>query len=197
MVGRDQPDGPHEIESQKGTPMTLTAPITAQISAMKTRMKVPVICAPMFLISGPEMVINACKSGVMGSFPATNARTEKDLRVWIEEISSSVTALDAPWALNMITHSSYGRFEAERDLVAEFQPALVITALGGPHRIVDTVHDYGGLVFADVNSPKYAKKAVEKGPMGLCWSAPARGGTQGNTQCCLLLMRCASFLMGP
>jgi len=197
MVGLDQPAGPYDIESQKGTPMTSTAPITAQISAMKTRMKVPVICAPMFLISSPQMVINACKSGVMGSFPATNARTEKDLRVWIEEISSSVTALDAPWALNMITHSSYGRFEAERDLVTEFQPALVITALGGPHRIADTVHGYGGLVFADVNSPKYAKKAVEKGADGLVLVCAGAGGHTGEYAMLPFIDEVRQFFDGP
>ena len=177
--------------------MTSTAPITAQISAMKTRMKVPVICAPMFLISSPQMVINACKSGVMGSFPATNARTEKDLRVWIEEISSSVTALDAPWAFNIITHSSYGRFEAERDLVTEFQPALVITALGGPHRIADTVHGYGGLVFADVNSPKYAKKAVEKGADGLVLVCAGAGGHTGEYAMLPFIDEVRQFFDGP
>ena len=136
------------------------------ISALKQRMQLPVIAAPMFLVSGTDMVIAACRNGVMGSFPGTNARTITDLRQWLDHIDASLGPDDAPWAFNMIVHNSYGRFDEELALVEEYQPGLVITALGGPHRVTQQVHGYGGLVFADVNSPRFARKAIDKGADG-------------------------------
>ena len=144
--------------------MTKNTPSTRdRVDSIKSRLRLPAICAPMFLVTGPDMVISACKAGVLGTFPATNARSKEQLVNWLDQISTSVTKADAPWALNMITHNSYGRFDAELDLVKRYQPELVITALGGPHRVTDVVHGYGGLVFADVNSPKFARKAIDKG----------------------------------
>ena len=145
----------------------MTSSTSERIISIKSRLRLPAICAPMFLVTGPDMVISACKSGVLGTFPATNARTEEQLVRWLDQISTSITKADAPWALNMIAHNSYGRFDAELDLVRQYKPELVITALGGPHRVTDVVHGYGGLVFADVNSPKFARKAIEKGADGL------------------------------
>ncbi len=171
--------------------------VSAKLAAMKARMSMPVICAPMFLVTGPDMVINACKSGVMGCFPATNARTEDDLRDWVTRISTEVREADAPWSLNMITHSSYGRFDAELALVEEFQPSLVITALGGPHRVKDTVASYGGLVFADVNSPKYARKAIEKGADGLVLVCSGAGGHTGEYAMMPFIDEVRSFFDGP
>lgn len=171
--------------------------VATRLAALKTRMVLPAIAAPMFLVSGPEMVIAACKAGVMGSFPAPNARTVEDLRDWLTQISSAVTQDHAPWALNMITHTSYGRFAAELDLVAEFQPGLVITALGGPHRVTDTVHGYGGLVFADVNSPKYARKAVEKGADGLVLVCSGAGGHTGEYAMMPFIDEVRRFFDGP
>lgn len=171
--------------------------LTARLDAMKARMALPVISAPMFLVSGPQMVINACKSGVMGSFPATNARSTEDLRNWLVEISESVDATDAPWALNLITHNSYGRFDEEMALVEEFQPALVITALGGPHRVTEQVHAYGGLVFADVNSPKYARKALEKGADGLVLVCSGAGGHTGEYAMLPFIEEVRGFFDGP
>ncbi len=171
--------------------------VSIQLTAMKARMKMPVICAPMFLVTSPDMVINACKSGVMGSFPATNARTEQELRKWVTRIATSVTPTDAPWSMNMITHSSYGRFDAELALVEEFQPSLVITALGGPHRVTETVHSYGGLVFADVNSPKYAQKAIEKGADGLVLVCSGAGGHTGEYAMMPFIDEVRSFFDGP
>lgn len=170
---------------------------TAKVAAIKARMKLPVICAPMFLVTSPDMVINACKSGVMGCFPATNARTEEDLRDWLTRISTTVTEADAPLSLNMITHTSYGRFDAELALVAEFKPSLVITALGGPHRVTDTVHSYGGLVFADVNSPKYAQKAIEKGADGLVLVCSGAGGHTGEYAMMPFIDEVRRFFDGP
>lgn len=170
---------------------------TATLAAIKARTKLPAICAPMFLVTGPEMVIAACKSGVIGSFPATNARTEDQLRDWVTQIDAAVGQADAPWAMNMITHTSYGRFDAELALVAEFQPGMVITALGGPHRVTDVVHGYGGLVFADVNSPRFARKALDKGADGLVLVCSGAGGHTGDYAMMPFIDEVRSFFDGP
>jgi nitronate monooxygenase len=151
----------------------------------------------MFLVTGPDMVISACQAGVVGTFPATNARTQDQLVTWLDCISSTVTKSDAPWALNMITHNSYGRFDAELDLVKRYQPELVITALGGPHRVTDAVHDYGGLVFADVNSPKFARKAIEKGADGLVLICAGAGGHTGEYAMIPFVEEVRTFFDGP
>ena len=121
---------------------------------------------------------------------------EKALKIF-NHTPADVTQEDAPWALNMITHTSYGRFDAELDLVAEFQPSLVITALGGPHRVADGVHHYGGLVFADVNSPKYARKAIEKGADGLVLVCAGAGGHTGEYAMMPFIDEVRGFFDGP
>lgn len=167
------------------------------VNALKSKLRLPVISAPMFLVSGPDMVIAACKSGVMGSLPGPNARSIEDLRGFFEKINAALGPDDAPWAFNMITHNSYGRFDEELALVAEFKPSLVITALGGPHRVTDVVHGYGGLVFADVNSPKYAKKAIEKGADGLVLVCSGAGGHTGEYAMMPFIDEVRSFYDGP
>lgn len=167
------------------------------IDALKSGMVLPVISAPMFLVSGPDMLIAACRAGVIGSFPAPNARTIHDLRQWLEQIRTSLVANDAPWALNMITHSSYSRFDKEMALVQEFQPQLVITALGGPHRVTAQVHAYGGLVFADVNSPSFARKALDKGADGLVLVCSGAGGHTGEYAMLPFIEEVRSFFEGP
>lgn len=178
--------------------MTKMASSTSErIDSIKSRLRLPAICAPMFLVTGPDMVISACKSGVLGTFPATNARTEDQLVSWLDQISTSVSQADAPWALNMITHNSYGRFDAELDLVRQYKPELVITALGGPHRVTDVVHGYGGLVFADVNSPKFARKAIEKGSDGLVLICAGAGGHTGEYAMIPFVEEVRTFFDGP
>ena len=178
--------------------MTKMASSTSErIDSIKSRLRLPAICAPMFLVTGPDMVISACKSGVLGTFPATNARTEDQLVSWLDQISTSVSQADAPWALNMITHNSYGRFDAELDLVRQYKPELVITALGGPHRVTDVVHGYGGLVFADVNSPKFARKAIEKGADGLVLICAGAGGHTGEYAMIPFVEEVRTFFDGP
>ncbi|WP_312223801.1 NAD(P)H-dependent flavin oxidoreductase [Rhizobium rhizoryzae] len=167
------------------------------IETLQSRMKLPVITAPMFLVSGPELVIAACKAGIMGAMPGPNARTTADLRQWFETITARVGPQDGPWAFNMITHTSYGRFDEEIALVEEFRPNLVITALGGPHRVTDTVHRYGGLVFADVNSPTYARKAIEKGADGLVLVCSGAGGHTGEYAMLPFIDEVRSFFDGP
>jgi nitronate monooxygenase len=175
----------------------MTSSTSERIGSIKSRLRLPAICAPMFLVTGPDMVISACKSGVLGTFPATNARTEDQLVRWLDQISTSITKSDAPWALNMITHNSYGRFDAELDLVRQYQPELVITALGGPHRVTDVVHGYGGLVFVDVNSPKFARKAIEKGADGLVLICAGAGGHTGEYAMIPFVEEVRTFFDGP
>ena len=175
----------------------MTSSTSQRIASIKSRLCLPAICAPMFLVTGPDMVVSACKSGVLGTFPATNARTEDQLVSWLDQISTSITKADAPWALNMITHNSYGRFDVELDLVRQYQPELVITALGGPHRVIDVVHGYGGLVFADVNSPKFARKAIEKGADGLVLICAGAGGHTGEYAMIPFVEEVRTFFDGP
>jgi len=175
----------------------MTSSTSERIDSIKSRLRLPAICAPMFLVTGPDMVISACKSGVLGTFPATNARTEEQLVSWLDQISTSVSQADAPWALNMITHNSYGRFDAELDLVRQYKPELVISALGGPHRVTDVVHGYGGLVFADVNSPKFARKAIEKGADGLVLICAGAGGHTGEYAMIPFVEEVRTFFDGP
>lgn len=169
----------------------------AHITALKSRMRLPAIAAPMFLVSGPDMVIASCKAGIMGSLPGPNARSIEDLKGFFEQINANLTEDDAPWAFNMITHTSYGRFDEELELVKTYKPKLVITALGGPHRVTQEVHDYGGLVFADVNSPKYAKKAIEKGADGLVLVCAGAGGHTGEYAMMPFIDEVRQFFDGP
>jgi len=142
------------------------------------KLKLPVFCAPMFLVSGPDLVIAACKAGISGSFPSTNTRTIEELDQWMAQISTALTADDAPWVMNLITHSSYTRLDQDLELVAKYKPAAVITALGSPKPVMETVKAYGGLVFADVVDLKLAKKAAAANVDGLaCISAGAGGHT--------------------
>ena len=165
--------------------------------SIKKRLKLPAVVAPMFLVSGPDAVIQSCKEGLMGSFPGPNARTIDDLRSWFEIIDTKLNQEDAPWAFNMITHNSYGRFDQEITLVEEFKPKIVITALGGPHRVTQQVHAYGGLVFADVNSPSFAKKAIDRGADGLVLVCTGAGGHTGEYALMPFLDEVRSFFEGP
>ena len=165
--------------------------------SIKKRLKLPAVVAPMFLVSGPDAVIQSCKEGLMGSFPGPNARTIDDLRSWFEIIDTKLNQEDAPWAFNMITHNSYGRFDQEITLVEEFKPKIVITALGGPHRVTQQVHAYGGLVFADVNSPSFAKKAIDRGADGLVLVCTGAGGHTGEYALMPFLDEVRSFFDGP
>lgn len=169
----------------------------AKIAEIKSNLKLPAICAPMFLVTTPEMVIAASQSGIMGCYPATNARTADDLRAHLTHISNALDDHTSQWAMNMITHTSYGRFEEELAMVQDFKPSIVITALGGPHRVTEAVHSYGGLVFADVNSPKYARKALEKGADGLVLVCSGAGGHTGEYAMIPFIEEVRRFFDGP
>lgn len=146
------------------------------------RLALPAFAAPMFLVSGPEMVIAACRAGVVGSFPAPNARTIDILDEWLAIVTAALDGdtAAAPWALNLVVHRTNARLPEDLELVAKYRPPIVITALGGPAAVVDAVHAYGGLVFADVNSVPYARKAAAVGVDGLVLVCAGAGGHTGG-----------------
>ena len=155
---------------------------------LRATLRLPVVVAPMFLVSGPEVVIASCRAGVIGSFPAPNARTIDDFEAWLDRITSelelmrrnSVAGATDVWAQNLIVHSTYGRLDAELALLQKYRPPIVITALGSPARVIDAVHDYGGLVIADVNSVPLARKAAAAGADGLALVSAGAGGHTGQ-----------------
>ncbi len=143
------------------------------------RLRLPAIAAPMFLVSGVDMVLAACRAGIIGSFPANNARTLEDLDAWMGRIGATLAAGAPPWAVNIMVHRSYARWEEELQLVLRHRPPIVITALGSPAQVVEAIHGYGGLVYADVNSLTYAHKAAKAGVDGLILVAAGAGGHTG------------------
>ncbi|MFZ6648951.1 NAD(P)H-dependent flavin oxidoreductase [Undibacterium sp. TJN25] len=144
------------------------------------RLKLPLIVAPMFLVSSPELVIASCKAGAIGSFPTGNARTLEELEIWLQKISGALSDTDAPWAVNLVVHRTNNRLAQDLALVEKFRPPLVITALGSPGVIVDSIHAYGGLIFADVNSVKQARQASKLGVDGLILVTAGAGGHTGQ-----------------
>lgn len=149
-----------------------------------SRLRLPIVCAPMFLITSPAMVVAACRAGIVGAVPAANARPIEKLEAWLVEITKNLE-LDnpenlGPWALNLMTHRSNSRLAAELDLVERFRPPLVITALGSPRPVIDVVRQYGGLVIADVPNPALARKAVDAGVDGLACLCAGAGGHTGH-----------------
>ncbi|MFC3041827.1 NAD(P)H-dependent flavin oxidoreductase [Virgibacillus xinjiangensis] len=173
--------------------------------SLKHSMKLPVIMAPMFLISKPKMVVEACVNGIAGTFPALNARTGEDLEKWMEEISTSLekrrredpTATVAPWGINFIVHRSNKRYEEDLKRIGRYQPPIVITSLGDPSPVIKVVHEYGGTVFSDVINPTFARKAVEKGADGLILVANGAGGHAGVLNPVSFLHEVREFFDGP
>lgn len=148
---------------------------------LASQLKIPAIQAPMFLISGPEMVISACLSGIVGSFPTPNARSSEVLDQWMTDIKTAVDADKnaAPWAVNLIVHPSYPRRDADLELILKHKPPIVITALGSPQDVVEKIHSYGGIVLADVINPRFARKAATAGVDGLVLVSSGAGGHTG------------------
>jgi nitronate monooxygenase len=154
--------------------------VAASLLAGRGRLRLPIVAAPMFLISGPELVIEACRSGIIGAFPTTNARTAQELDTWMSRISTELRdSTFAPWATNVITHSTNQRLSQDLELVARYRPPIVITALGSPKPAIELVHSYGGIVIADVVNLTLAKKAIDAGADGLACVAAGAGGHTG------------------
>ncbi|WP_341962279.1 nitronate monooxygenase [Planococcus maritimus] len=141
--------------------------------------RLPVIVAPMFLVSTPQMVIESSRAGAIGSFPLLNARPAEECAKWLVEVKNALG--DIPWAVNFISHrGSNKRYDEDVELIREHQPPIVITSLGSPAEVLEIVHAYGGLVYSDVANARHAKKAAQSGVDGLilvCAGAGGHGGT--------------------
>ena len=138
------------------------------------QLSIPVIAAPMFLISGPQLVIECCKNGIVGTFPALNQRTSEGFESWIIEIKAALLEYEkntgnkpAPFGVNLIVHKSNPRLEADLAICVKHKIPLIITSLGAVSELVETVHSYGGLVFHDIIKKRHAEKAQEAGVDGL------------------------------
>lgn len=156
-----------------------------RIAEIKSQLAVPAVVAPMFLVSGPDMVIASIRAGMIGAFPAPNARDITIFEDWLQRISHVADEDDGrefkgSWAVNLVVHSTYPRLDEEVALLEKYQPPLVITALGSPKAIVERVHGYGGMVIADVNSVEYARKAAAVGVDGLALVSAGAGGHTGH-----------------
>ncbi|GMG90501.1 2-nitropropane dioxygenase [Cupriavidus sp. TKC] len=161
--------------------MTKAAPS----SSLFEHLDLPLIVAPMFLVSSVELVTAACANGAIGALPSLNARTPEILDDWLGQIGSAHEARlsrgqrCAPWAVNLVAHTSNKRLQPDLELCVRHKAPVVITALGGPRAVVEAVHSYGGLVFADVNTPEYARKAAASGVDGLVLVCSGAGGHTG------------------
>lgn len=146
------------------------------------RLRLPVIVAPMFLTSTPDMVVEACRNGLLGAIPALNQRSSEGFEAWLTEIDARLTAYPdaAPHAVNLIVHASNPRLEADLEIVIRHRVPVVITAFGARPEVIDAVHSYGGLVFHDVATRRHAEKLADSGVDGLIALASGAGGHTGH-----------------
>ena len=169
------------------------------LADIRQQLRLPAIQAPMFLVSGPAMVIAACRAGIIGSFPTQNVRDDAELERWFAEIDASTGARGgcAPYAVNVIVHPSYPRREQDIAAVLKWKPPIVITALGSPREVVDAIHSYGGIVLADVISLRFARKALDAGVDGLVLVAAGAGGHTGPVAGFAFVEEVRRFYAGP
>jgi nitronate monooxygenase len=175
------------------------------VPAILSRLRLPVIGAPLFIVSNPALVIAQCKAGVVGSFPALNARPQAQLDEWIHEITEALAAHDrdhpeapsAPFAVNQIVHRSNDRFEADVATCEKWKVPLVITSLGARTELNDAVHNWGGITLHDIIDNRFARKAVEKGADGLIAVAAGAGGHAGKWSPFALIQEIRQWFDGP
>tara|TARA_B100001113_G_scaffold110573_1_gene89702 strand:- start:6136 stop:7104 length:969 start_codon:yes stop_codon:yes gene_type:complete len=156
--------------------------------ALLDSLRIPVIGAPLFIVSNPKLVIEQCKAGIIGSFPALNARTEEDLEKWMIEINEELKNYKkkepnkkiAPYAVNQIVHQSNTRLRHDVEMCVKYKTPVVITSLRPPGEVVEAVHSYGGLVFHDVINMKHAKRAISEGVDGIIAVCAGAGGHAGT-----------------
>lgn len=178
----------------------MSLPIT-----LEGRLVLPMICSPLFIISNPDLVIAQCKAGVVGSFPALNARPEPVLEQWLDRITSELARHNAshperpaaPFAVNQIVHKSNDRLEHDIELCAKYKVPIVITSLGAREDVSRSVHAYGGIVLHDVIDNGFAQKAIEKGADGLIAVAAGAGGHAGRLSPFALLHEIREWFDGP
>ncbi|MDP3870591.1 nitronate monooxygenase family protein [Phenylobacterium sp.] len=172
---------------------------------LSERLRIPVIASPLFIISGPELVIAQCKAGIVGSFPALNARPVSQLDEWLAQITEELAdwdrknpdRLSAPFAVNQIVHKTNNRLEEDVELAVKYRVPITITSLGAQQAVNDAIHSYGGIVLHDVINDKFARKAVEKGADGLIPVAAGAGGHAGGLSPFALLQELREWFDGP
>lgn len=169
------------------------------------RLRIPVIAAPMFIVSNPRLVIAQCTSGIVGSFPALNARPAEKLDEWLHEITETLAAWDrenpdrpaAPYAVNQIVHRSNDRFEHDMEACAKWKVPIVITSLGARVELNEAVHSWGGITLHDIIDDRFARKAVEKGADGVIAVAAGAGGHAGRWSPFALIQEIRQWFDGP
>jgi nitronate monooxygenase len=175
------------------------------IPAIFDRLALPVIGSPLFIISGPELVIAQCKAGIVGSFPALNARPQTLLDEWLHRITEELAAHNrdhpdrpaAPYAVNQIVHKSNDRLEADLATCAKWQVPITITSLGAREELNQAVHGWGGITLHDVIDDRFARKAIEKGADGLIAVAAGAGGHAGRLSPFALVQEIRQWFDGP
>jgi len=168
-------------------------------------LRLPVVGSPLFIISNPELVIAQCKAGIVGSFPALNARPETVLEEWLERITNELEAHNqahperpaAPFAVNQIVHASNNRLEHDMALCQKYKVPIVITSLGAQEWVNQAVHSYGGITLHDIINNRFAKKAIEKGADGLIAVAAGAGGHAGTLSPFALVQELREWFDGP
>ena len=168
-------------------------------------LRLPVIGAPMFLVSSPRLVLAQCAAGILGTLPSLNARPQEQLGAWLAEISRGLATIQAeqgrdnpiPWGVNLIIHASNDRVEADLETCSRFRVPLIITSLRAPGHIVQAVHDWGGLIFHDVTTLRHAEKALEAGVDGLILVCAGAGGHGGILSPFALLGEVRRIFDGP
>ena len=172
---------------------------------LKDRLSLPAVAAPLFIISHPELVIAQCKAGVVGSFPALNARPAEQLDEWLAEITEELDSYRAatpdkpvaPFAVNQIVHTSNNRLEQDLRMCVKYKVPIVITSLGAVPEVNDAVHSYGGIVLHDVINNRHANSAIRKGADGLIAVAAGAGGHAGTLSPFALIQEIREWFDGP
>lgn len=172
---------------------------------LRNRLRLPVVGAPLFIISNPDLVIAQCKAGVVGSFPSLNARPIEELERWLQRITSELDAYDkanpeapsAPFAVNLIVHNSNSRLQEDLELCVKYRAPIVITSLGAKEFVNEAIHSYGGIVFHDIINNRFARKAIEKGADGLIAVAAGAGGHAGTISPFALIQEIREWFDGP
>jgi len=175
------------------------------VPAILSRLRLPVIGSPLFIISGPDLVIAQCKAGIVGSFPALNARPQGLLDEWLHRITEELAAHNrdnpdrpaAPFAVNQIVHKSNDRLEADLATCEKWQVPMTITSLGAREELNQAVHNWGGITFHDVIDDRFARKAIEKGADGLIPVASGAGGHAGRLSPFALVSEIRQWFDGP
>jgi len=161
------------------------------------KLRIPVVGAPLFIISQPDLVIAQCKAGVVGSFPALNARPGPVLEEWLQRIKAELGPDDAPFAVNQIVHKSNDRLQHDVEMCVKYKVPVVITSLGAQPWLNDAIHSYGGIVLHDIINIAHAKKALEKGADGLIAVCAGAGGHAGALSPFALIQEIREFFDGP